>query len=364
MKKNTIQSLRYQEIVRHHRFRRYARGRYKHSKKQDRILLQAPVNIDLYNPANHALLCDFLIALRETSKAKCGITISFRDTKTITASGAILFVAEVDRLVQHFRLLNYPSKFKALYPPPKVGKNGCQERLVESILNQVGFFKILGMSMRKCPEYQNVNCWRAASGLTADGSLMGSLIEQIKPEKLDQDFQKALYRGVIEAISNSVEHAYTSKRHDGLDIDDRRWWMFTAETNGRLVVLVCDLGVGIPNTLKHTQRPETLRRILDMLKESAFSTDGLWIKAATLVKKTRTLESHRGKGGSDLRLIIERIQGEANLAHNPVLSIFSNKGRFRLSNVAGRLFRNSPKSIESIHDHKRSILGTIVEWSI
>lgn len=327
-------------------------------KSKPRKILIAPQHIDLYRKDNYEALCSFLIEFRSAASQNSGVIVSFRNTETITAAGGILFLSEVDRAVTKYGR----QRVKAIRPPSTTAKHGRKIQLVESILNQIGFFTLLGDKNRNCPTYHNVECWRSAQGIKADGQVAGELLNTVPAEFLDQDKLKGLYRGVIEALSNSVEHAYPSGRSDGRDALDRRWWMFTAITESALVVLVCDLGVGIPVTIKNTQPRGFLQHLLSMVRlgnanDPDNATDADLIEAATLVKRTRTAKTHRGLGGSDLRQLVEGSKAIPS-TKNSGLSIYSNKGRFRLYHRDGTGITSEKR------DHRNSILGTIVEWSI
>lgn len=62
---------------------------------------------------------------------------------------------------------------------------------------------------------------------------------------------KQLYEGMVEAMANSVAHAYLSERGDGFELtpDTKRWWAFWQERAGKLSVVICDLGIGISRSL-------------------------------------------------------------------------------------------------------------------
>jgi hypothetical protein len=74
------------------------------------------------------------------------------------------------------------------------------------------------------------------------------------------------------------------------------------------------------------------------------------IHASTLVKKTQTMKSNRGKGGKDLTTLVD-------LYPKSSLTIFSNRGIYRYH---GKGQRRQGVS----YDNKTPINGTIVEWSI
>jgi hypothetical protein len=78
--------------------------------------------------------------------------------------------------------------------------------------------------------------------------------------------------------------------------------------------------------------------------------DSTFIKAASYLTKTSTGETHRGKGLTDIKSVIDTIGAG-------VLSIFSNKGRY--------VYKGSQGAVKEImYDYKHSVFGTIIEWTI
>ena len=218
---------------------------------------------------------------------------------------------------------------------------------------------MLGKHERAINNYANVTCWGAVSGETADLSKSGQLIERIPTETINNPELRNLVRGVGEAISNAVDHAYPDT-----EVNGDRWWMFTATNDTHLTVIVCDLGVGIPCTLPFTQEPSVLNSIKVFLGlgESPMK-DGNLIQISTYIKQSRTKASHRGKGGQDMRTIIERLaEDEKGMASG--LNIFSNCGRLRITKSKKADAAAGKKTMDITSDHKTSILGTIVEWNI
>jgi len=310
----------------------------------------APPKISIYNPRDHERTVIFLENLRKAFSKHLKIRICFRDTKEIAAAGGLLFIAEIDRLCTH-----YPHvKVDCTHPPRRHhGKFKNESYVIESILNQIGFFKLIGKPERKVQSYPTVSCWQLSQGRVAEGSIAGALINQID-EKLPNIAKQRLYRGAIEAISNCVDHAYPTMRPDGLKILDDRWWMFVGIIMDKLIIIVCDLGVGIPSTIPKNYSEATIRAVLEFLKVSK-TNDSELIHASTYLNKTRTKMAHRGKGGKDIRGLLDHYPG-ANLG------IYSNKGCFKDGN---KITKSGAKHAFALKDEqKKSIKGTVIEWSI
>lgn len=322
--------------------------------------LAAPSKLDLYSPKNHTRFIDFLEKLRAHVSSNEFTTITFRDTNRITASAGLMLVAETDRLMKA-----YPNSKISCFLPPRVSEGVYRNanNTVESALNQIGFFKLIGQANNRCAKIKSVSMWKQLSGDTADGSLASSLLESLSSH-VPQVSRRKIYRGAIEAIANCVEHAYPTPRKDGLNIQDSRWWMLVGIDDNDLNVLVCDLGVGISETLPE-KHPQTL---LDHIKNTfnIFGTsDSEMIRMSTLIKQTRTQLYNRGKGGKDFRSITKNFPAAT-------LTIRSNKGVFYirgatskpLRNISARRFVEGTNRTESMLEHSKSIHGTILEWIV
>lgn len=331
--------------------REHKRKRFNQRRANWHAEVKAPPKINIYDQSDHEKTVEFLRDLRFKVSRNSKVRICFRDTRQITAAGGLLFIAELDRLVNAFPYV----KFSCIRPPIQHdAKYGNESYLTESVLNHIGFFKLVGLPEKQLPSYPTVSCWKYSQGHVAEGAIAGRLLDHVN-EQLSAHDRKRLYRGAIEAISNCVEHAYPYPRPDGLGLNDRRWWMFVGVMMERLVVCVCDLGVGIPATVPKKHPIEKIREVLENLNMKG-TQDSEWIKVATMIKRSRTDLDHRGKGGKDIRELLQYYKGAR-------LSIFSNKGCFRDWN---REKRTSKEHVPfaMIDEQKKSIQGTIIEWTV
>ncbi|MFH4324940.1 hypothetical protein WAJ71_20585, partial [Acinetobacter baumannii] len=85
----------------------------------------------------------------------------------------------------------------------------------------------------------------------------------------------------------------------------KKWWLFTKEVDGILTVCICDLGVGIPRSLKENSphvNPGWFENMRNYVKElrKKYNEDSALIKAAIEIGKTRTNLPNRGKGLSQI----------------------------------------------------------------
>lgn len=319
---------------------------WKGKKNTPFIEVLAPAIIDFYKPKNYELSVKFIKELQKTirlnfKKQDQIIKVCFRNTKYITAAAAIYLFSETSRSVRKYPGLKY-----SVSSPQKVKIKETLVPLVESVLNRLGFYELLGLKTRSMKEIPSVKCWNQANGTLADGAVAGRIIKELENFGIAQ---RTLYRSSVEAISNAVEHGYDTNIQSDADISDKTWWMFAAVLENKLTLLVADLGHGIPNTLEKTQDASVLDEIWGMLGLKA-TKDCQFIHASTLVKKTQTRKKNRGKGGKDITTLVDQYPKSS-------LSIFSNRGLYRYHGKS-----SLRKGIS--YDNQTPINGTIVEWSI
>lgn len=350
--KRFLRSIRDQKTQRTNKTRK-ARVRSAH--------VDAPSKLDLYSTKNQKAFVSFLTTVKVMAKSCKRLFISFRNTHRITAPAGLLLLAEMDKIV-----LSNPSITIRCSFPPKMseGRYKNSQSLVESALKQIGFFKLIGQQSPKLTNEASVRRWRHLSGDTADGSLAGSLLNQLS-DSLPKRARQKMYRGAIEAISNCVEHAYPDPESSSEPMfSDRRWWMLVGIDQERVAVVVCDLGVGIPSTLPKKHPTNLIRKIISSVGIQNES-DGELIRASTYLRRTRTQLLNRGRGGQDVRSIVD-------LYPTARLSIRSNKGAYTLTGVecptakndSSREFVSGTDRRESIANYWQSIGGTIIEWTL
>lgn len=109
------------------------------------------------------------------------------------------------------------------------------------------------------------------------GDTIAPLIDRYEKNFTDKTGQN-LYAGVIEAMTNSIHHAYESGRGDGIEMIDKRWWMFSQKRDGKLTVVFCDLGIGISHSLKNNAKNWSLEQVRRILSEIGLgNSDGAYI---------------------------------------------------------------------------------------
>ncbi|MFH1600056.1 MAG: hypothetical protein ABIJ73_01645 [Pseudomonadota bacterium] len=313
------------------RLRKYRKLRTELTRKG--ILVSAPEQLFLHGEGPHDALIGFIGRMRAAiSSGRSPVTLDFSATVSLMPGGALLFYAELDRVL-------------SIYPSTSLRFLRSRNDTVNQVLEHLGVYMRGGYSSGATPSREDVISWRVVASASSDGEVAGPLIETY--ESLNAEDSKRLFRGVSEAIPNAVEHAYIDERGDGIPPPpENRWWMFCRESDNRFYVGVCDLGIGIPRSL-----PKTFSELFYSIFPAAVSPvvakdDAAMIRAAMEISRTRTKLHERGKGLGDIRSVVDEIEGSE-------LYVFSNSGLVTYISGSYRLTR-----------FNQSILGTLIVWII
>jgi hypothetical protein len=129
--------------------------------------------------------------------------IDFSQVQTIYPNGALLVVAELDRIS---RLIDTERKLRCK-PAPKGS-------LPDQVLTQIGLYRCLNHSSQTNADDESVVHWRRASGVKAEGGEAEPMLNDFDGE-ISEALKTSLYRGITEAMTNAVQHAYLDRRDDG-----------------------------------------------------------------------------------------------------------------------------------------------------
>jgi len=247
------------------------------------------------------------------------------------SGGTLLLLAEISRII---RITRHSIPMRCL--PPKNYK-------VAQVLEQVGINNLLRSKVKVRPIAHDVVSWRAANGHLAEGEKYNDILGHYDGV-ISENLKTGLYLGLTEAMTNTNQHAYEKERQDGLNYSDQSkdWWMFSQKKDGKLSVVFCDLGIGIPTSLP-LKNPGLWKKLKKKLGNPA---DGECIREAVEATHSRTGQHHRGKGLKQLVSTIDKIKGGR-------LIIFSNHGCY--------VMRDGE---ENVYNMKNSILGTLISWSL
>lgn len=317
----------------------------------------APPQLDMYTRSNLELFSNFIENLRLSAKYNNHVVISFKGTYEITACAGLRLLAEVSHLLKIHSTLSFGCSFR------KVRRRNSKknDNQIDRALHQIGFFDAIRQP-GLAPIRGNDNAvWQQLSGNLADGSLAANLLNSL-PASISKISKAQLYKGAIEAMANSVDHAYPSEENEDPNLENR-WWMLVGTKQNSITQIVCDLGVGIPVTLPKKHKESTLTAIFRKIGVLG-SGDAELIHASTFIKRSRTNLPYRGKGGADIRSITEHFP-------SALLSIRSNRGCYVVAGLKhpgivsdGYEEIKDAKGREWSASSNGSIHGTMIEWTV
>lgn len=217
------------------------------------------------------------------------------------------------------------------------------------VLTQTGLTELLSLPACKKVDREDTVHWRHASGVwsKAQPANLASLL--VPGNSLTGSL---LYTGMIESLSNSIEHAYQDhprRRQFGAMQDG--WWGFQQYRDGVLSTCICDLGIGIANALpiKLASEPGLYSKLIALFRR-AKGRDIQSILAAVEYGRSSTGVAQRGKGLRDAHRVIDD-------AGSGELHIISNQGFYYYKRQAGK---DAP--IVTTRRLPGSIAGTIYLW--
>ncbi|WP_143330315.1 hypothetical protein [Chromobacterium haemolyticum] len=206
---------------------------------------------------------------------------------------------------------------------------------------------------------KTVTNWRFATGYCTDASRIGEDVWDAIDGLVTPVLSRSIYKGITEAMTNSVHHAYVGPRGDGVPArgeTEKRWWMFSQELDGHLSVVMCDLGVGIQRSLPREEGAQPgflslLEKYLSPFMRS--QREAAMIKAAVEIGYTRTKLQNRGKG---LRQIVDAIVAAGDTAN---MVIYSNCGAYWVESESSKKVAR-----EKLIQYDGSIMGTLIQWKL
>lgn len=226
-------------------------------------------------------------------------------------------------------------------------------------LFQIGFFDIIGLSNDSLPLLQNTNdntiYLRIFTGTRdnteeADDALM-DLARFACPEvELPPTISIPIVSAISEAMINVRRHAYPDD-FKFLHRHVSRWWITgKADRLTRTITLaIYDQGATIPVTYQRLEWTDQVVEFVGRAPKDAhpFHLDGKLIRAATRYGNTQTGQRERGKG-------LPQMKDAVKVAEAGELRVLSRGGEY--------IYRQSEE--EEVFDHRASIGGTLIEWTI
>ena len=347
MKKPTRKlHLRQRRIARYRAIARAKRRGYHRGAKGQRYfapgeVLIAPPKFDLTRGSGLEV-AKFLRAFATTVLTnRIQVKLDFRMTEAFFPAATILLFAEVDRVV---KLSDLPKPVTIIDP---------RQRRPREVLKQIGLHDLTGDTCDIVPERQDVVYWRATKGSDQSGDRLAILevvAKRVNSDHANRVELSGIWRGVSEAVANSVEHAYKRPRPDGFaGLPDTRWWMFTQLRDGTFTVAVCDLGCGYRATINETIPEQFIAAVASRFLGG--NRDAIAIDTAMQYGRSGTKRSERGKGSRDAISVLQT-HGAGELM------IISNTGSMRYTFLDGKEHRREPGELGI------DIKGTIIWWKL
>lgn len=270
------------------------------------------------------------------------VRLDFRFTEAFYPAGTILLFAEIDRIVT---LSDLPKPITLIDP---------RMRRPREVMKQIGIHDLTGDSCDVVPERFDVVYWKATKGIDQSGeklAILEAIAKEVNKEQVQQVELNGMWRGVTEAVANSVEHAYKFAREDGFaGLPETRWWMLTQLRDNVFTMAVCDLGCGYRATINQTL-PEKFRAEVALAFGAQVNRDSIAIHTAMEYGRSGTKSAERGKGSRDAMSVL-RQHGDGSL------TILSNTGGMQYEYINGKEVARTSTEIGI------DIRGTIVWWKL
>ena len=228
-------------------------------------------------------------------------------------------------------------------------------------LYELGFFGIVGLETAAQDRYRDYGDIRMMRFVT--GSNTAKLEQTSKEIVVLSDFIEggraikdevifALNSALSEGMVNVAKHAYPDDMFEANN-HVNAWWVTASadRSNHRLTVVLYDRGATIPVTLPRKSFWERIRaelRIPSLVdKGFEYQHDASYIEGAVRLGETQTGDQWRGEG-------LQQMKDLVDIAGTGSLTIWSRGGvcRFR------------PGESPHLENHRHSVGGTLIEWTI
>ena len=308
---------------------------YSYNEKKLDIIL--PESLDF--ESNYELTASHLRVLRKAVEKDTKIRrIDFSRIKILSTSAALVLASTVDQWRERVS-----GKIRA--DLPTWGHD------IRKLLCQMGYFELLNLPAPvKTWDDETVTFLpfiRGRIGEDAPGEKAKQLrikIEEVVGKSIQR---RPLFEGISEAITNVCQHAY-----DGVSDEKRKYWWLSASSDAssrELRVTFYDKGLGIPKTLPAHRNFERFLSLFGSWPDSKK------IEAAMKIGRTASGLEERGKG---LQNLIEFAKAHSK-GGLPVRSLKGTYEEAYETGVDHQQIRNV-----ALQDHKCSIGGTLIEWSV
>jgi hypothetical protein len=333
------------------RLRKYSKSKKvhgnpkKHHSGVGQIFLSAPSHFIIISSKswqNGSDVNNYFSFISDLRSVQAGnLTIDMSGVRRMIVDAALLFKAELSRLIQLRGI-----RLNAIAPT---------SQRTQQVLKQTGIDKLLNLKIDVEPSREDVIHWRIAEGPRSDEFDPSDLEPMMADiEKVTGLATHPVFQGIIESIGNCVEHAYK----DHPDITWRMpespgWWVFQQVKDGILVVVVCDLGIGVNRALPLTLSKEEglLKKLMHLVRRTR-GEDARALLAAMEYGRSSTGLHERGRGMKNAHAVIND-HGEGDFY------AISNKGCYTYGKSSPSTVGQS-KAVKLRH----SIHGTILGWRL
>lgn len=289
------------------------------------VKISAPHKFCLAVREERKHLLEFLSKIKYFLSQDNHVHISFDKTHLLVPCGTIWATSRIESLIE-----SYPNKISCSYP---------KNNVVEQLFQHIGLLAKLGKAVPRAEiDSYSVRFWHYVYGRSTDD--VSQFKELLNSISLPDNAKSGLFESMSEAVTNTIHWAF----EEGQTKD---WRMFAQHKEGKLTVAICDLGMGIPTSLR--RKPELSEIITNPIRSLMNRIDTSLIEIAVESTRSSTRLPHRGKGLRDMLNLVKSgtVGGFA---------IYSNKGAF-VYNAA----RNEELSGS---DMERAINGTIILWEL
>lgn len=314
----------------------------------------------LYTPTNQTLIAPSHFVLISTKSTQAGTDVSdyfnfLASLRAVKAGNLVINMSGVRRMVVDAALL-FKAELSRLHQLSCVNISAIApvSHRTQEVLKQTGIDNLLGLKLAVAPSRDDVIHWRIAEGPRSG-------VDPVELEPMMADIEEVtglathpVYQGIIESIGNCAEHAY--KRHPDVTWkmpESPSWWVFQQVKDGVLMVVVCDLGIGVNRALPLTLANEQglMKKLMHVVRKTK-GEDARAILAAMEYGRSSTGLHERGRGMKNAHAVIND-HGEGDF--------------YAISNKGCYVYRKSPTTAvgqSRTVKLRYSINGTILGWRL
>jgi len=307
---------------------RVARGK----SKNDRISIVIPAILDLNE--NRDKFTSLINRIQDVLLNGKIFLIDHREMKIITKEALLLLTSEIERCTT---IMGIKLKAKSKFAPSNPN--------IKTLLNKIGYWDYFNLNLGRADEKEDDSelYLQIVGDTLVSGEKIGSLIQFF--EKLicfDVSTKDKFSDAMMEAAANTVEHAYSQKMETE---NIKKWWLTACinKATKEISFIFYDQGLGILNTLEHTQRHIRLKRLIAGWVAKGMSKGGI-LKELVTTNLSSYKDERRGNGLISFKTFIDEVRGGE-------LTIYTDDVSYSAIS-------------DKIINYKTPINGTLIAWKI